>query len=124
MLSIIAATGGSSSGGNGLALIVPAPADILWGLVSFIVIFVVVVVFVIPRLNALLDQRAKAIEGRIDEAKSAREEAERVLAQYQEQLAEARQEAGRIREQAREEAEAASRQPQKLEIPAVLKARA
>ena len=48
---------------------------------------------VLPRLNQLLDERSKAIAGRIDEAKHAREEAERVLQQYQEQLAEARTEA-------------------------------
>lgn len=93
----------ASNSGGGVQLLVPALSDIVWGLVSFIVIFVLVARFVIPRLNTLLDQRAKAIEGRIDEAKSAREEAERVLAQYQEQLAEARAEAGRIREQARED---------------------
>jgi len=58
---------------------------------------------VLPRLNQLLDDRSKAIAGRIDEAKHAREEAERVLQQYQEQLAEARTEAGRIRDQARED---------------------
>ena len=34
---------------------------------------------VLPRLNQLLDERSKAIAGRIDEAKHAREEAERVL---------------------------------------------
>lgn len=102
MHTIVQETGSGS--GSGLALLVPALPDIVWGLVSFIVIFLLVWRFVIPRLNALLDARAKAIEGRIDEAKSAREEAERVLEQYQQQLAEARQEAGRIRDQARDDA--------------------
>ena len=101
MHTIVRETSGGS--GGGLKLLIPSAPDILWGLVSFIVIFLLVWRFVIPRLNTLLDARAKAIEGRIDEAKSAREEAERVLEQYQRQLAESRQEAGRIREQARED---------------------
>ena len=88
---------------SGLKLLILSLPDIVWGLVSFVVIFGAVVIFAVPRLNRLLDARSKAIEGRIDEAKSAREEAERVLERYQQQLAEARQEAGRIREQARED---------------------
>ena len=85
-------------------LLIPAPADLIWGSFAFIVIFGLFVWKVIPRLNVLLDERGKAIEGRIDEAKHARQEAERVLQQYQDQLADARDEGGRIREQAREDA--------------------
>ena len=74
------------------------------GTVGFIVVLVVFIRVALPRLNTLLDERSQAIEGRIDEAKHAREEAESILEQYQQQLAEARTEAGRIREAAREEA--------------------
>jgi F-type H+-transporting ATPase subunit b len=84
-------------------LLLPTIPDLLWGTVSFVVILALFIWRVLPRLNALLDERSKAIAGRIDEAKHAREEAERVLQRYQEQLAEARVEAGRIREQARED---------------------
>lgn len=92
---VIAAENGS--------LLVPALPDLIWGTFSFVVLLILFIRFVIPRLDALLEQRSAAIAGRIDEAKSAREEAERVLEQYQQQLAEARTEAGRIREQARED---------------------
>jgi F-type H+-transporting ATPase subunit b len=85
------------------SLVVPAVPDLIWGTFSFVVLLVLFVWKVLPRLNQLLDDRSKAIAGRIDEAKHAREEAERVLTQYQEQLAEARAEAGRIRDQARED---------------------
>lgn len=85
------------------SLLVPAPADLLWGSVSFVVILLLFIWKVLPRLNALLEERGKAIEGKIDEAKSVNQEAERVLAQYTQQLAEARVEAGRIRDQARED---------------------
>lgn len=100
MHTVVFETGSSESNGQ---LLVPEPSDIIWGLVSFVVLFLLFWRFALPRLQQLLDERAKAIEGRIDEAKSAREEAERVLEQYQQQLAEARQEAGRIRDQARED---------------------
>ena len=86
------------------SLLIPAPADLIWGTFAFVVILVLFIWKVIPRMNALLDERSRAIEGRIDEAKHAREEAERVLQRYQEQLADARDEGGRIREQAREDA--------------------
>jgi F-type H+-transporting ATPase subunit b len=85
------------------SLLLPSTPDLLWGAVSFVVILVLFIWKVLPRLNALLDERGKAIEGKIDEAKSVNQEAERVLAQYTQQLAEARVEAGRIREQARED---------------------
>lgn len=86
------------------SLLIPAPADLIWGTFAFVVILVLFVWKVLPRLNALLDERGRAIEGRIDEAKHAREEAEALLDQYRQQLAEARTEAGHIREQAREDA--------------------
>jgi F-type H+-transporting ATPase subunit b len=84
-------------------LLIPSVPDLIWGTFSFVVLLVLFIWKVLPRLNQLLEERSKAIAGRIDEAKHAREEAERVLKQYQEQLAEARAEAGRIRDQARED---------------------
>lgn len=91
----------SAAGGN---LLIPAPSDLLWGAVAFIVIFGLFVWKIIPRLNTLLDERSAAISGRIDEAKHAREEADALLERYQQQLADARAEAARIRDGAREDA--------------------
>ncbi|WP_375389054.1 F0F1 ATP synthase subunit B [uncultured Amnibacterium sp.] len=85
------------------SLLIPEVPDLVWGTIGFIVVLVVFIKVALPRLNTLLDARSAAIEGRIDEAKHAREEAEQVLERYQQQLAEARVEAGRIREQARED---------------------
>ena len=95
-MHILAAEGGAS-------LLVPAASDLLWGAVAFVVIFGVLAWKALPRVQKLLDERAAAIEGRIDEAKNARAEAENILERYQQQLADARVEAGRIREQARED---------------------
>jgi F-type H+-transporting ATPase subunit b len=93
---IVAAEGGAS-------LLVPATSDLVWGIVAFVVIFGVLTWKALPRVQKLLDERAAAIEGRIDEAKNARAEAEQILDRYQQQLADARVEAGRIRDQARED---------------------
>jgi F-type H+-transporting ATPase subunit b len=93
---ILAADGGAS-------LLIPATSDLVWGIVAFVVIFGVLTWKGLPRVQKLLDERAAAIEGRIDEAKDARAEAEQILERYQQQLAEARVEAGRIRDQARED---------------------
>jgi F-type H+-transporting ATPase subunit b len=85
------------------SLLVPATPDLVWGIVAFVVIFGVLTWKGLPRVQKLLDERAAAIEGRIDEAKDARAEAEQILERYQQQLADARVEAGRIRDQARED---------------------
>ncbi|MGT2424746.1 F0F1 ATP synthase subunit B [Amnibacterium kyonggiense] len=86
------------------SLLIPELPDLIWGTVGFVVVLLAFIFIALPRLNKLLDARSAAIEGRIDEAKHAREEAEHILEQYQQQLAEARTEAGRIREAAREDA--------------------
>lgn len=87
----------------GASLLVPAPADLLWGTVSFVVILALFIWLVLPRLNALLDARSAAIEGKINEAGETQRAAEQTLERYNAQLAEARTEAGRIRDQARED---------------------
>lgn len=85
------------------SLLVPAPADLIWGTFSFVVILVLFIWKVLPRLNALLDARSAAIAGQIDQAKETQRAAEETLERYNAQLAEARAEAGRIRDQARED---------------------
>ncbi|HWI32647.1 MAG TPA: F0F1 ATP synthase subunit B [Microbacterium sp.] len=83
--------------------LLPAAYDILWSAVCFIVILVLFWKFALPRMQALLDQRAVAIEGNIAKADEAQKKAEAALEQYTAQLAEARREAGEIRDAARED---------------------
>jgi F-type H+-transporting ATPase subunit b len=52
-------------------------------------------------MQAMLDERAEAIEGNIAKADEAQAKAEAALQEYTAQLASARQEAGEIREAAR-----------------------
>lgn len=55
--------------------LIPAPYDILWSSVAFVIILVFFWKFVLPRVQTMLDARAEAIEGNIakaDEAQSRR----------------------------------------------------
>jgi F-type H+-transporting ATPase subunit b len=60
--------------------------------------------FVFPRMEETFRARVDAIEGGIKRAEEAQAEANRLLQQYKEQLAEARTEAARIRDEARADA--------------------
>lgn len=83
--------------------LLPAIYDIVWSAVCFVIILAVFWKIVLPRMQAMLDQRAEAIEGNIAKADDAQRKAEAALEQYTAQLAEARIEAGEIREAARED---------------------
>ncbi|MEW1834367.1 F0F1 ATP synthase subunit B [Microbacterium sp. NPDC079995] len=83
--------------------LIPAWYDIIWSGVCFVVILFVFWRVALPKMQALLDQRAAAIEGNIAKADEAQRKAEAALEQYTAQLAEARKEAGEIREAARED---------------------
>jgi len=81
--------------------LIPAPADLIWGAVAFVIILVAFLWKVLPRFNAALDARRDAIEGGLERAQEARKEAAAAKDEYTKQLADARAEAARIREQAR-----------------------
>ncbi|WP_062079239.1 F0F1 ATP synthase subunit B [Demequina globuliformis] len=84
--------------------LIPANYDILWSTVIFVIIVVVFMKFLLPKLQAVLDERAEKIEGGIKKAEEAQAEAAAALEEYTAQLTEARAEAARIREDARSEA--------------------
>lgn len=98
--AVLAATEGETT--NPL---IPAPYDIIWSAVCFVVILFFFWKLVLPRMKKLLDERSAAIEGNIEKADEAQREAEAALEQYTAQLAEARAEAAKIREQARVDAQ-------------------
>lgn len=78
-----------------------------WVLVSFVVFGLIVVYYKVPAMiTKLLDERAEAIRKEIDEARRLREDAQKLLADYQQKHRSAGQEADAIVEEARREAEA------------------
>lgn len=81
--------------------IVPHPAEVIVGLVFFLILLWVMTKYVVPRLEAMYAERTAEIEGGIEKAAQAQAEAAAALDEYNNQLSEARAEAGRIREEAR-----------------------
>jgi F-type H+-transporting ATPase subunit b len=88
-------------GGN---VILPHVPEIIVGLIAFGLLCFVLIKFVFPRMEATFQARVNAIEGGIKRAEEAQAEANQLLQQYKEQLAEARTEAARIRDEARADA--------------------
>ena len=83
--------------------LLPNLTELIVGLITFGIIFVVLWRVLIPRLNQTLAERTDKIEGGLQRAEEAQTEANETLAKYREQLAEARHEAARLREEAREQ---------------------
>ena len=77
------------------------PEEIIVGFVLMLLLTFVVAKFVAPRFEAAYQERRDKIEGSIEEAARARQEAEQALVEYRAQLADARAEAARIREDAK-----------------------
>lgn len=85
--------------------IVPHVSEIILVLVVFGILWFLVAKFVSPAIEKAYAARRNEIEGGIERARQAQEEAQRTLAEYQAQLAQARTEAAQIRESARAEAQ-------------------
>jgi F-type H+-transporting ATPase subunit b len=83
--------------------LIPDAAELIFGTLAFLVVLFVLGKMLIPRIQQTLAERTDAIEGGIKRAEEAQDEAQRLLEQYKEQLAEARHEAARLREEAREQ---------------------
>ncbi len=90
-------------GPAGIDLLLPAPYDLFWSTVLIVIIAIAFYRYVLPKFQAVLDERTEKIEGGLAKAENAQAEAAEALAEYQKQLAEARAEAARIREEARAE---------------------
>ena len=83
--------------------LVPAWPELIIGTISFLIVFAVLGKVLLPRIQKTLADRTNAIEGGLKRAEEAQAEAQQVLDQYRQQLADARQEAARLREQAQEQ---------------------
>ena len=88
---------------QGIELFLPAGYDLFWSSVVIVIIAAVFYKMVLPRMNAVLDERASLIEGGIAKAEAAQKQADEALAQQQQLLAEARSDAAKVREEARAE---------------------
>jgi F-type H+-transporting ATPase subunit b len=94
----------ADEGGN--FLVTPELGLMLWTLIAFGVTLWFLSKFAFPRIQEALDRRQRAIEESIDAAERTRQEADQILAEYRERLAEARSQADEIVARARKTGEA------------------
>jgi F-type H+-transporting ATPase subunit b len=91
--------------GGGSFLVSPDVGLMIWTLVVFVISMYVLSKVAFPRIAEALDKRQRAIEESIDIAERTRTEAQRLLDEYRERLAEARKQADTIVARARKTAE-------------------
>lgn len=94
-----------AEGGGGLDLLLPPVPELVAGIVAFAIVFFFIWKFAAPAINRMLEARQQAIGGQLAEAEKAKNEAESLLADYRQQLAEAKQKGNEIIEEARAQAE-------------------
>jgi len=85
--------------------ILPSTPELVWGSLSFLVVFLVMRQFAFPAVKKTMDARTERIRQSLDAADHAKDEAVSVLEDYQRQLADAKNEANRIIEEARQTAD-------------------
>ncbi|MDQ4069587.1 MAG: F0F1 ATP synthase subunit B [Actinomycetota bacterium] len=85
--------------------ILPAANEVIWGALSFAILFFLIAKFAYPALKKGLDARAERIRNSLDEAERTRDEASAILEEYRRQLADAKNESSRIIEEARQAAD-------------------
>ncbi len=57
-----------------------------WSMVSFTILMVILYKYALPAITGILDARQEKIKGDIDQAEKLREDADKILAEYQEKL--------------------------------------
>jgi F-type H+-transporting ATPase subunit b len=96
--------------------ILPPVNELIWGSISFVILFAVLAKFAFPAAKKGMEARTERIKNDLEGAESAKTEANRVLDEYRAQLADAKAEAGRIIEEARQQGDAVRReQEQRLQ---------
>ena len=91
---------------TGVALILPDMVETVPMLIAFIVLVIILWKFGWPMFEGMLEKREKTIAEALQKSEEARIESERVLAEYQKQLADAKAQASKIVADAKETGEA------------------
>jgi len=89
--------------GQQLNPLIPHPIEIVLSLVVFGLLYLAAKKWVVPNFEKTFSERTEAIEGGLAAAETKQAEADRKLAELNQQLSDARHEAARIREDAREQ---------------------
>jgi F-type H+-transporting ATPase subunit b len=86
--------------------ILPETNEIIWGIISFVVLAGLLMKFAVPAMQKGMAARSERIRTDLGAAEKAKADADAVLADYRAQLADARNEANRIIDEARRSADA------------------
>jgi F-type H+-transporting ATPase subunit b len=105
---LVLAASESDDGLNPLVRVVPGL--MIWTLLAFVVAMLVLRKYAWPQITRILDQRQTQIEDSIDAAERTRKEADELLAEYRQRLAEARAQADEIVAKAERAGEVAERE--------------
>jgi F-type H+-transporting ATPase subunit b len=89
------------SSGPGMSILIPKLAEFIPALIAFAIIWYLLAKFAWPMFIGILDKRQETIKNNLDEAEAAKIEAQRVLEEYKQQIADARREAAGIVDEAR-----------------------
>jgi len=109
-LPLAAAEGGAAEEESGTFLVSPDVGLMIWTFLVFGLSLYVLKKVVFPRIQEALDKRQRIIEDSIDAAERTRVEADELLAEYRERLAQAREQAEEIVARARKAADASESQ--------------
>jgi F-type H+-transporting ATPase subunit b len=104
-VNVLAATILAQESSESTNPILPATNELIVGIIAFAVLFVILWRVALPRANQILSERTENIEGKLKQAEQERQQAEELLRQYRERLANAEDEAQRIIDEARANAE-------------------
>jgi len=78
-------------------------SEVFWEVVTFLLLLALFWRYVLPRINAILDERSMLIQNDIENSKRNRQESERLLAEYQRKLDASHEEAAALMAQADKE---------------------
>lgn len=92
-------------GSSGIDLLLPAPEELIAGIIAFAIVFIVVWKFAVPTFKQVLEDRQAAVTSQLESAEKAKLEAESLLVDYRSQLAAANGEAANILQEARDAGE-------------------
>ena len=91
---------------SNVSLVLPETNELIAGIVAFLIVFFFVWKWAIPAINRTLEARQKAITGKLEDAERAKNEAENLRKDYEQQMADARSKGNALIEEARKSAEA------------------
>ena len=85
--------------------ILPETSELVYAALAFLVLLALMYKFAFPAVQKAMDGRTQRIRDNLDEAERTKAEAQRILEEYQRQLADAKNESARIIDEARQTAE-------------------